>query len=267
MLTSFAAITSKLPPIVPGVGGALITGIQVMATLTSFSAETNPQTTAQYSKFAPQESKVTKMIGSKDGMTLIYLPAFVVGSALYYLADLSFLPERTLAGQFVIVHFLKRLLEVQFLHKYSGKVSQNLSLGIGVYYALASALICSIAFPAEIGSTAKTVGSALFLIGQGGNLYHHYLLSKLRDSKKTEEQYVAPKGGLFRFVATPHYLFELIGWLGIAAVAQQMNAFLVFTSMSSYLAGRAVSQNAWNRSKFSDIDWPASRKNIVPFIF
>ena len=133
-----------------------------MATLTSFSAETNPKTTAQYSKFARQESGSTKMIGSRDGMTLIYLPAFVVGSALYYLAevtDFSFLPERTLAGQFVTVHFLKRLLEVLFLHKYSGKVSQNLSLGIGFYYALASALICSIAFPAEIGSTATTVGS------------------------------------------------------------------------------------------------------------
>jgi hypothetical protein len=163
MLSSFAtSLTSQLPPVIPGVGGALITGFQVIATLTSFSAETNPQTTSQYSKFAPEESKATKMIASRDGMTLIYLPAFIVSSTLYCLAevtDISFLPEHTLAGQFVIVHFLKRLLEVLFLHKYSGKVSQNLSLGIGFYYALSSALICSVALPAELGSTATTVGS------------------------------------------------------------------------------------------------------------
>jgi hypothetical protein len=105
-----------------------------------------------------------------------------------------------------------------------------------------------------------------------GNLYHHYLLANLRsgnDSKKTdgEKKYVAPKGGLFNYVAAPHYFFELLGWLGIAVVAQQMNAYLVFAGMTSYLSGRACSQNEWNRSKFSEADWPASRKNVIPFIF
>ena len=46
-----------------------------------------------------------------------------------------------------------------------------------------------------------------------------------------------------------------------------MNAFLVFSSMSSYLGGRSVAQNEWNRDKFSVKDWPKSRKNIVPFLF
>ena len=110
---------------------------------------------------------------------------------------------------------------------------------------------------------------ALFGIGLAGNFYHHFLLAKLRkDSKKADgARYIAPKGGLFNFVAAPHYLFELIGWLGIAVVAQHMNAYLVFMSMTSYLTGRAVSQNAWNRSKFSKEEWPGTRKNIVPFIF
>jgi len=108
----------------------------------------------------------------------------------------------------------------------------------------------------------------LFGIGLSGNLYHHHLLAKLRDTKKTDGQkYLAPKGGMFNYVATPHYFFELLGWLGIAVVAQQINVFLVFTSMSSYLSGRSVSQNAWNRSQFSEADWPATRKNMIPFIF
>lgn len=275
MLTSVVSLANHLPPIAPGVSGALITGLQVVATLTSFSAEANPKTTAQYSKFAsqaPQATQETKMIASRDGMTLIYLPSLIVSSLICYLpqvtSGLSFLPDVTLAGLFVIAHFFKRIMEVYFVHKYSGKVSQNLSAGIGIYYALVSALICFVANPAKNGSVTTTVGSALFGIGLLGNLYHHNLLANLRNSKKTDGQkYIAPNGGLFDYVAAPHYFFELLGWLGIALVAEQMNVFLVFTSMSSYLSGRAVSQNAWNRSQFSEADWPATRKNVIPFIF
>ena len=83
-------------------------------------------------------------------MTLIYLPAFLTCAAVYVLpkvSDLSFLPQQNLAEIFLIVHFAKRLLEVFFLHKYSGKVDRDLSIGIGIYYALASLLVSCVAFP------------------------------------------------------------------------------------------------------------------------
>jgi hypothetical protein len=171
LISSVSIIASNLPPILPGIGGVVLTGLQVMVASTSFSQETNPETTSQYSKFAPQDSKESSqtMIGSREGMTRIYLPAFVVSSALYILpavTDLSFLPQQTLAGQFVIVLFLKRLLEVYFLHKYSGKVSQTLSTGIGIYYALVSTLICSVAYPATSGvvTNVGTGEKAMFII-------------------------------------------------------------------------------------------------------
>ena len=109
----------------------------------------------------------------------------------------------------------------------------------------------------------------LFAVGLSGNFYHHYILATLRGSSSESDikKYVAPRGGLFNYVAAPHYFFELIGWLGVAVVAQQLNAFLVFTSMTSYLSGRAVNQNMWNRKKFEADEWPESRKNLVPFLF
>ena len=179
MLTSVVSLASHMPHIAPGVSGALITGIQVLATLTSFSAEANPKTTAQYSKFAsqaPQATQETKMIGSRDGMTLIYLPALIVSSLICCLpqvtSNLSFLPEVTLSGLFVIAHFFKRVMEVYFVHKYSGKVSRNLSLGIGIYYALASALICFVANPATTGSVTTTVGSGKLSFERVNFVYH-----------------------------------------------------------------------------------------------
>jgi len=278
MIMSLASIGINIPAITPGlIGTGLLTGIQSIVTLSSFSTETNPTTRAQYSKFAEvqiDESKSSnaKMIPSRDGMTFIYLPAFLVSLWLYVLPEfskVSFVPGQSLAGQFVILHFLKRLLEVYFVHKYSGMVSQSLSATIGTYYAIVSTIILCVAnTTSSISDLSVIVGTGLFGIGLVGNLYHHILLAGLRDKTKTDgAKYVAPVGGLFNYVAAPHYLFELIGWLGIAIVANHLNAFLVFTSMTSYLSGRACSQNEWNRSKFSDDDWPSTRKNIVPFLF
>jgi steroid 5-alpha reductase family enzyme len=143
---------------------------------------------------------------------------------------------------------------------------------IGVYYALTVVLI-AFANDSNIRSEVdgrtvvkNMVGSTLFGVGIVGNFYHHYLLAKLRSSKKTTK-YVAPSGGLFEFVATPHYLFELIGWLGVAIVSHQLNVYLVVTSMMSYLGGRSVAQNEFNRKTFSEKDWPLDRKNILPFMF
>jgi hypothetical protein len=115
--------------------------------------------------------------------------------------------------------------------------------------------------------------SVLFMTGTAGNFYHHYLLATLRQQSKTngdkkaKKRYLPPKGGLFEYVATPHYLFELIGWVGIAVGSHSLTGYLTFMAMSAYLGARASDSNEWNRKKFTDDEWPASRRNLVPFIF
>ena len=157
MLTSVSTIASNLPT----AGSFLLTGVQVLLTCANFSTETKPETRAQYSKFAQQDNTDSEeMIGSKDGMTIIYAPAFVASSALYFLPEVtngvSFLPAQTLAATFVIIHFMKRLLEVFFLHKYSGKVSKSLSSAIGCYYAIVAAIILFVANPTDSVSVLST---------------------------------------------------------------------------------------------------------------
>lgn len=140
---------------------------------------------------------------------------------------------------------------------------------IGVYYALVVVLIAKAnGYENEEDRTefSNSIGSTFFGVGLLGNFYHHYLLAKLRSSKQTSK-YVAPKGGLFEYVACPHYLFELVGWLGIAIVSHHLNVYLVFTSMCSYLGGRSVAQNEFNKKTFGEKDWPRNRKNLVPFLF
>ena len=43
----------------------------------------------------------------------------------------------------------------------------------------------------------KRVGIVVFLKGQIGNFYHHYLLSKLKN--QGDKEYKIPKGGLFNW--------------------------------------------------------------------
>lgn len=150
-----SSISENFPKVVPGIGGAAITGIQIMATLRSYATETNPLTVTQYSKFVQgsQDSNEGKMVPTMPGMILIYLPALLVTSALE-----KFFPRKALASRFVIVHFIKRLLEVMFLHVYSGRVKQSLCIGIGSYYALVSALICRVAHPVT-STTVATIGT------------------------------------------------------------------------------------------------------------
>ncbi|CAI5458630.1 unnamed protein product [Closterium sp. Yama58-4] len=62
------------------------------------------------------------------------------------------------------------------------------------------------------------LGLLLFLIGIAGNLYHHWLLTRLRSDGSHE--YRVPHGGLFHWVTCPHYLFECIDFLGVALMSQ-----------------------------------------------
>merc|ERR1712232_463509 len=205
------------------------------------------------------------------GMTIIYAPALIVLTVILgFGSSVDFLPTPTLACLLCAIHFAKRCAEVKFLHKYSGSVGLGVSSFIGTYYALISFLISSVANPSP-SDISVYIGTILLGIGLVGNFYHHYLLANLRktdnDSSSSNKRYVVPKGGLFEYVAAPHYLFELLGWLGIAIVAEHGNAFLVFTSMSSYLGGRAVAQNRWNHEKFGEEEWSNGKKNLIPFLF
>lgn len=226
-----------------------------------------------YGKFAAalQTDKKEKMIPSRVGMLIIYVPALVVASLYLSFAGSNrwFLHQEysaNVAAWMTMLHFLKRTLETLFLHKYSGSTSESAAKMIGFAYASQAALVCgtSTSRPSEM---SLWISTTLFSVGIVGNFYHHYLLANLRSTKSVGSKYVAPRGGLFCYVAGPHYLFELIGWLGIAVVSEQVTPYLIFGGMVAYLSARSINQNAWNSARFSEKEWPTSRRNLIPFAF
>ncbi len=102
----------------------------------------------------------------------------------------------------------------------------------------------------------------MFVVGIAGNFWHHKILADLR---KNTTDYVIPRGGLFEQAACPHYLFEILTWLGIAMLSQHLFAYLTVLGMGSYLFARSLNTLKWYHEKFPD--FPKGRKALIPFLF
>ncbi|XP_058105732.1 uncharacterized protein LOC131249156 isoform X2 [Magnolia sinica] len=224
-----------------------------------------------YSKFwnAAQKKKASTVMkmSSRAGMLLLYAPAFLAGLASF---GLSFGDQRMrslLLRSALTVHFLKRVLEVLFVHKYSGGMDLDSAIAISLSYFLATvnaiyAQHMTLGMP-DPPLDLEYAGVVLFLVGIAGNYYHHHLLQKLRG--KDDKGYKIPKGGLFGLVICPHYLFEIIGFVGISFIAQTVFAFAFTLGTVGYLTGRSYATRKWYLSKFPN--FPREVKALFPFVF
>jgi very-long-chain enoyl-CoA reductase len=187
------------------------------------------------------------------------------------------------------IHFLKRILEVLFLHSFTGSPTEEsiASLFIGGFYTLLAWIYCSSSSPAGPNDPLLNVGVGVFTVGQLGNLYHHWLMARLRRSAraareaseakaatqaelrqelKSQDHYKVPAGGFYEYVACPHYFFEVISFLGAAIVAQTLLTSLYVLHLACMLGGRSVATTHWYRERFGEA-YPAHRKHMIPLLF
>lgn len=223
-----------------------------------------------YSKFAQREKSFA--LPSRLGMFIIYFPA----TFLYWVPPAMHETQMTgwhlLCGSLVTLHFLKRCFEVLFVHRYSGVMNGGSVAMICVMYSFEAWLLGYAAAtevsPALLQSGAFTpwlrTGLVLWGTGTALNLFHHIVLAQLR--KPGETGYKLPKRGLFRFVACPHYLAELVAWWGFALVFHHGAAAIIALVMTFYLGGRAHNTVKWYRERLGD-EVPRSWKRLLPFVY
>ncbi|KAK2549736.1 Very-long-chain enoyl-CoA reductase [Acropora cervicornis] len=221
-----------------------------------------------YSKFAPEGQMNPRL-----GWALCYgLPA-VVQIALWYSAGMPQSTYQLVAMGTYVVHFLKRVLEALFVHKYSKKWSFFSALQVSLFYTLGSAVQhywCNVYTDEDLAAKlssddlALIVGFVLYLIGEFLNGYHHYELACLRPAAGSAT-YSVPESALFRFVVCPHYCFELVAWFGMAVVCQHFGIYLGWMVMVTYLAGRSHQTQQWYQKKIDN--FPTDRRNMFPGIY
>ena len=159
------------------------------------------------------------------------------------------------------------LSQVLFVHRYSGAMVIGPVFQISISYGAHSIIMIYAQHlaqeVAEPMLDLKYPGVALFLLGITGNFYHHCLLSRLRG--KDDKGYKIPKGGLFRFVICPHYLFEIIEFVGVAFISQTIYAFAFTWGSMVYLMCRSYATRKWYISKFQN--FPTEVRAVVPYVF
>ncbi|KAH7536867.1 hypothetical protein FEM48_Zijuj03G0031700 [Ziziphus jujuba var. spinosa] len=248
----------------------------------------------------PQPKNQIKL-SSRTGMLLLYTPAFLAAFSSFLFfpingGDIRFL----LLLSALALHFFKRdfevymciyilyiiklvliltnvnfilfiylfiFMQVLFVHRYSGGMVLDSVIVITLSYFLSTV---SIIYAQNLTQglpdppiDLKYPGVVLFLVGMFGNFYHHYLLSQLRG--KGEKEYKIPKGGLFGLVICPHYLFEIMIFVGVSFISQTLYAFSFTAGTIFYLMGRSYATRRWYLSKFEA--FPQHVKALVPFVF
>lgn len=88
------------------------------------------------------------------------------------------------------------------------------------------------------------------------------ILANLR--KPGETGYKIPYGGGFNLVSNPHYLGELLQWVGFAIACWSLPALAFVCITLSNLLPKAFSNHRWYHEKFND--YPKERKSLIPYI-
>ena len=125
----------------------------------------------------------------------------------------------------------------------------------------------------ELTRIESALGTIIFIIGEMGNCYHHYLLAQLRKKKHVDDEYlskdgkhVMPNGGLFDLVSTPHYTFEIMSWFGWCILNEwSLGSIAIFGASTFTLIVRSLQIHKRNINDFKK--WPKHRKALIPFVF
>jgi len=180
-------------------------------------------------------------------------PAFSI-SALFYQADSAPpTPVQTLLYLCFQAHFIKRILETVFLHKFSANsmplymIFRNSALywvGFGICSAASIyATLSPVRYPLQARSELSFVdyaAFALFLTGESCNFIVHKHLASLR-----------PRGGTGKgipncigsgLVTCPNYMFEVLAWVGVILICRDLVVVVSLLAGSFYMA-------AWSRGK------------------
>lgn len=105
-------------------------------------------------------------------------------------------------------------------------------------------------------------GVALFVAGFVLHVHADHVIRRLRADR--DSRYGIPRGGMFRWVSSPHYLGEIIQWSGWALMTWSAAglAFALFTLCN--LAPRALANQRWYHQTFPG--YPPERKALLPGI-
>mgnify|MGYP000374409786 CR=1 FL=1 len=110
------------------------------------------------------------------------------------------------------------------------------------------------------------IGVLIYYSGFALTLHSESVVRNLRapGGAAGQPDYKIPYGGGFRFVSSPAYLGELIGWAGFAIMSWGLPGVVIFLISAGNLIPRALATKTWYQQKFPD--YPRERRAIIPYV-
>lgn len=169
-------------------------------------------------------------------------------------------------------HYLKRILETLFVHRFSHGTMpiRNLFKNCGYYWGFTVYVAYHINHPLFTPPPVlvQIVGLAIFIVSELGNLSIHILLRDLRPPGTSVRKIPVPNSNpltqLYNFVSCPNYTYEFYSWLGFTLLTSCVPAGLFALAGLYQMTVWALAKHRNYKKEFPN--YPKSRKAILPFI-
>lgn len=170
------------------------------------------------------------------------------------------------------IHYVKRLLETIFVHRFSHATMPffNLFKNCSYYWLFTAYVAYHVNHPKYTAPSDAYIygGLALFVICELGNLSIHLALRNLRPPGTTVRRIPVPTGnpftGLFNYVSCPNYTYEFGSWLGFTIMTSCLPAGLFALAGMYQMSIWALGKHRNYKKEFPN--YPKGRKAIVPFL-
>jgi len=182
-------------------------------------------------------------------------------------------PVAAIAAVMWCLHFARRANESAWVHRY-GRASVptgDVVTEYIYYWGFAVWNAFSLTSPSYRGPASWLValGLVLFVVAELGNARAHRLLRDLRPAGSKLR--VIPRGFLFDRVSCPHYLFEILSWVGFALVSGTWAAGAFLLVGGGILGSWAHARHVAYRKDFDGLEgrerYPAQRRALIPGLF
>jgi len=169
-------------------------------------------------------------------------------------------------------HYIKRLLETQFVHRFSHATMPIMNIFKNSFYYWGAAALVGyfLVHPLYTAPASNQVytGLAIFVVSELCNLKCHLMLRDLRPAGTNKR--AVPRGFFFELVSCPNYFFEVLAWVGFTIMTQMVGALLFtivgFFQMMVWAQGKHRNYIKEFDGKEGRESYPRSRKAIIPFI-
>jgi 3-oxo-5-alpha-steroid 4-dehydrogenase 1 len=148
------------------------------------------------------------------------------------------------------IHYIHRSLVYPFMIRTKGKKMPVVIMFFAILFNTVNGSLLGIWFakfaryPANwYLSPMFITGSILFIAGMIINWWSDYYLVHLRE--KGDTGYKIPQAGLFKLIASPNLLGEIIEWGGFALLTWSLPGLAFFVWTCANLAPRAIANHRW----------------------